>query len=162
MRRGRWLALAALSSALTACGSTKSSSSAGITAKTREPTSTAPSGSSAPSATASAPAGAETVSASAGGVTATMHGSSHHPRVGLWPVHFTVTRLGHPARAAVSYEFLFAGQVVARRSHYIFTGSFSDRIEWPADAVGYPLTLRAVITAGRTVLNLDYPVQVSR
>ncbi len=102
------------------------------------------------------------VSATAGGVTATMYGSSHTPKVGPWPLHFTVTADGRAATASVSYEFLFGGTVVARRSHYTFTGSFSDVAQWPATAVGYPLTFRAVITSGRSVINLDYPVQVTR
>jgi hypothetical protein len=90
-----------------------------------------------------------------------MHGSTHEPRVGpLWPDSFAVTNAGRPAAASLEYEFLLAGQVVAHRSHYRFTGSFHDTIEWPAAAVGYPLTLRAVIRAGGRVLNLDYPVKV--
>lgn len=114
------------------------------------------------SASASAAAGADSVSASAGGVTATMRAGTHTPRVGSWPVHFSVTRAGQPVKASVSYEYLFAGQVVARRSHYSFTGRFSDVFLWPAEAAGYPLTFRAVITAGRSVIDLDYPVQVHR
>jgi hypothetical protein len=52
--------------------------------------------------------------------------------------------------------------VVAHRSHYRFTGSFHDTFEWPASAVGYPLTFRAVIKSDGATLNLDYPVQVVR
>lgn len=163
VRRGCCIAAAALL-VLPACGS--SSKGPGPAGRSRTAGATAPSsaveGGSSAVATATASASAETVTASADGVTATMRGSTHHPRVGRWPVHFTVTSSGRPARAALSYEFLLGGQVVAHRSHYLFTGSFSDHIEWPAEAVGYPLTLRAVITAGRAVLNLDYPVQVSR
>ena len=62
--------------------------------------------------------------------------------------------------ASVGYEFLFGGQVVARRSHYTFRGHFSDIVEWPASAVGYPLTLRTVVRAAGATINLDYPVQV--
>jgi len=95
-------------------------------------------------------------------VTATLHASTHQPKVERpWPIRFTVARGGSPAAASVSYEYLFAGQVVARRSHYTFTGHFSDVFKWPAGAVGYPLTFRAVIVAGATTINLDYPVQVS-
>ena len=54
-----------------------------------------------------------------------------------------------------------AGQVVARRSHYNFTGHFSDTFQWPASAVGYPLSLRAVIVSGKTTFNLDYAVRVT-
>ena len=91
-----------------------------------------------------------------------MHASTHHPKVNSpWPIHFVVTRAGHPVGASVSYEFLFGEQVVARRSHYNFTGHFSDVVMWPSSAVGYPLTFRAVILSGGTKINLDYQVQVS-
>jgi hypothetical protein len=103
------------------------------------------------------------VSASVGGVTATMHAGTHHPKVQQpWPIGFIVTRGGRPAGASVSYEYLFAGQVVARRSHYRFTWHFADVFQWPATAVGYPLTFRAVIVAGASTIDLDYPVQVVR
>jgi hypothetical protein len=86
--------------------------------------------------TATAAPTATTVSAAVGAIAATMHGSTHEPRVGpLWPDRFTVTSAGRPTSASLEYEFLLAGQVVARRSHYAFTGSFHDTIEWPAPAV---------------------------
>lgn len=92
-----------------------------------------------------------------------MHASTHHPRVDRpWPVSFSVSANGRPASAEVRYEYLFAGQVVAHRSDYRFRGSFHDTFVWPASAVGYPLTFRAVILAAGTTLNLDYSVQVSR
>jgi hypothetical protein len=102
------------------------------------------------------------VSGTAGGVTATLHASTHKPKVNRpWPLHFTVTHNGAPVKAAVEYEYLFGGQVVAHRSHYIFTGHFSDVFRWPSTAVGYPLTFRAVITSKGATINLDYPVQVT-
>jgi hypothetical protein len=108
-----------------------------------------------------APGGGETVVGSAGGVVATMHAGTHSPRVGRpWPVRFMATRGGSGVVASVGYEFLFAGQVVAHRSHYTFRGHFSDIVEWPASAVGYALTLRAVVRAAGATINLDYPVQV--
>ena len=103
------------------------------------------------------------MSASAAGVTATMRAGSHTPVTGVpWPVHFTVTRGGQPARASVSYEYLLGEQVVGRRSHYVFTGSFSDTFNWPPAAVGYELTLRAVVVSGRSMIDLGYPVKVTR
>jgi hypothetical protein len=97
-----------------------------------------------------------------GGVTATLHADTHHPKVEApWPIRFTVSSGGRPARASVSYEYLFGGQVVAHRSHYTFTGHFSDVFKWPASAVGYPLTFRAVIVSGAKTIDLDYPVQVT-
>jgi hypothetical protein len=97
------------------------------------------------------------------GLTASMHPQSRHPVVERpWPISFTVTRSGRPARASVSYEYLLDEQVVARRDHYAFDGHFADVFKWPAAAVGYPLTFRAVIQAAGTVIDLDYPVQVVR
>jgi hypothetical protein len=102
-----------------------------------------------------------TVTSSAGGVTATMRAGTHQPMVERpWPIRFTVTRAGQAAKASVSYEYLFGGQVVAHRSHYTFTGHFSDVFKWPSTAVGYPLTFRAVIVSNGATIDLDYPVQV--
>jgi len=94
---------------------------------------------------------------------ATMHAGTHTPTVGrAWPVSFSVQRAGRPAPAAVSYQYLLASQVVARRSHYRFRGHFSDVFHWPSSAVGYALTFRAVVESGVTTLYLDYPVRVRR
>ncbi len=107
-------------------------------------------------------AAAGVVTGASGMITATLHAGTHHPKVNqAWPLSFTVSVSGHPANASVSYEYLFGGQVVAHRSHYTFTGHFSDVFRWPSTAVGYPLTFRAVIVSGAKTINLDYPVQVS-
>ncbi len=103
------------------------------------------------------------VSAGAGGVLATMHGGTHQPRVGArWPFQIIVTHHGRPAKATVTYEYVFGGQVVARRAQHSFTGRFSDEIEWPSSAVGYPLEFRAAIVCEGVTINLDYPVVVAR
>jgi hypothetical protein len=154
---------------LAACGSSSKSASSSTAAS-----SPSASGSAARSTTSSTPTSTTTsasaagatgiVSGSASGITATMHAGTHNPRVNdLWPLSFSVSRGGSPVKASVNYEFLFAGQVVGRRSHYTFTGHFSDRdFLWPSAAVGYPLTFRAVIASGTSTINLDYPVQVIR
>lgn len=91
-----------------------------------------------------------------------MKGATHQPKVGQrWSFHFTVTRAGRPVKAGVTYEFVFNGQVVAHREHYAFVGQFTDNIEWPATAVGYPLEFRAAIVSEGATINLDYPVRVS-
>lgn len=138
--------------ALAACGSSSKGSSSS-TAATGTGSTTAPS--------PSHETATGVVSGSSGPVTATMHASTHNPAVQKpWPLAFTVTSAAAPAKASVSYEYLFGGQVVAHRSHYDFTGHFADVFHWPAEAVGYPLTFRAVIVAGGHTLDLDYPVQV--
>jgi hypothetical protein len=144
-----------LGPALSGCGGGKSS---------RANTSTAtPSTGSRATPPASRETSPGVVQATARDISATMHASSHHPRVDRpWPVSFTVTQAGRAARARVRYEYLFAGQVVAHRSNYRFSGRFRDVFRWPASALGYPLTFRAVITTGKATLNLDYRVQVIR
>jgi hypothetical protein len=118
---------------------------------------------SAPPSTGVASRNSRTVTGSAGGVRAKMHAGTHTPKAGRnWRVRFLVTRGGQRVTASVSYQFLFAGHVVARRSHYTFHGRFVDIVNWPSSAVGYPLTFRAVVTSGGASINLDYPVQVTR
>lgn len=143
------------------CGSSsKPTTDAGTAAAATHATQTT-SASAQTTTTATSSATGNVVGASVGGVSATLHAATHHPKVQVpWPIHFTVTRGGAPAHASVSYEYLFAGQVVARRSHYTFTGEFSDTFHWPASAVGYPLTFRAVIVSAGVTIDLDYPVQV--
>lgn len=147
---------------LAGCGGSSTSSSTQATTQT---TGTSSATSSTPQSTVpSTPrVTGNTVTASSGGVTATLHASTHHPKVDRpWPLRFTVTRAGHAVKASVDYEYLLGEQVVAHRSHYTFTGRFSDIFTWPTSAVGYPLTFRAVIVAAGATLNLDYPVQVVR
>lgn len=147
------------------CGSSPKSNTttthATQTTPRRTSASTSPQSTGPTQTTATSTATANVVSASVGGVSATLHAATHHPHVQVpWHIHFTVTHNGAPAHASVSYEYLFAGQVVARRSHYTFTGGFSDTFHWPSSAVGYPLTFRAVIVSAGVTINLDYPVQV--
>lgn len=157
------------------CGGNSSKSDSTNTTRPSATSATAPSGSTTAQPSTTTGSSQSTVSTSAtihaggivvgtaGSVRATMHPASHHPKVEHpWPISFTATRAGRAARASVSYEYLFGGQVVARRSHYTFTGHFSDIFKWPASAVGYPLTFRAVIVSAGVTLNLDYPVQVTR
>src|SRR5437588_8759734 len=157
--RPRTLAATALAIlALGGCGGSASSGSAPKPAPPSASSTVAPARSTLPPA-----GGLRVVSGTAGDVTASMHAGTHRPKVGRnWPVRFIVTRGGQFVQASVSYEFLLAGQVVARRSHYTFHGRFHDIVNWPASAVGYPLTLRAVIESGGATINLDYPLQVSR
>lgn len=158
--------LTVIALALPGCGksSTASTSQPTHAASTQSTTASTPTSSLRSSTVTVAPATPTTlvVSGAARGVTATLHASTHTPKVNRpWPLHFTVTRGGALAKATVQYEYLFGGQVVARRSHYTFTGHFSDVFQWPATAVGYPLTFRAVITSEGATINLDYPVRVT-
>lgn len=103
------------------------------------------------------------VTASAQGLTVTLHAGTHSPRVNAaWPISFTATRTGQPVRATLAYEYLFAGAVVGKRPHKPFTGHAHDVFRWPASAVGYPLTFRAVLVADGATFDLDYAVKVER
>jgi len=173
---GRPIPLGACALLLAACGGSSKHSSSSASPPAASPTSSAAAPgdtTEAPGATTAAPASTATsggapaisgnsVTASAGGVTASLVTGTHTPKANTtWPLRFTVRRGGRPAQASVSYEYLFSGQVVARRSHYTFRGSFHDTFVWPMSAIGYPLTFRAVVVAGSTTIDLDYPVQVS-
>ncbi len=159
------LALAiAAAAALSGCGESASKTPGATTSTASSSTGApAPPAAGGGAVTGAAVGAARTVSASTMGVTATMHAGTHAPLVGrAWPVHFIVTSAGRPAPASVAYEYLLGAAVVARRSHYTFHGRFSDVFYWPASAVGYPLTFRAVIVSGPAHIDLDYTVQVAR
>jgi hypothetical protein len=90
--------------------------------------------------------------------------TTHRPVVGApWPIAIRAhTAAGRPLRASVRYQFLFAGSVVARRSHHRFRGGFHDTLRWPARSVGVPLTFRAVVVTPLGTRRLDYKVRVRR
>jgi hypothetical protein len=117
---------------------------------------------------AASPAGAATFRA-------TLKAPGHNPKASqAWTITVTATTIsGKPLRATAYYQFLYNGQVVAtrypspsgpdRHSPYAFRGSYRDPIDWPASAVGQPLTFRVVVTVphrGRKLL--DYAVRVRR
>jgi hypothetical protein len=100
----------------------------------------------------------------ASGFRATLSVPGHYPRAGRsWPVTVTASYNGRAVTANVRYLFLYGGQVVSRQSNYRFHGHFTDRaFTWPARAVGYPLTFRAVVSSSRGSRKLDYWVRVRR
>lgn len=105
--------------------------------------------------------GAAVVKGSSQGLTATMTVGTHHPTVGRkWPLAFTAKRGKRAARVTVTYEYLYGGKVVAVRAHHTFTGSYKDALIFPASALHEPLTFRAVISAGKTTIDLDYSIEV--
>jgi hypothetical protein len=106
----------------------------------------------------------QTATAASGELVATLAAPNHTPKVGkTWRITVTAQDPGgRPVQAHVKYLFLFNGTVVARRSDFVFTGVFHDTIGWPANAVGLPLTFRAVVSSEIGTKALDYPVEVSR
>jgi len=117
---------------------------------------------------------------------AKLRAPGHHPKANrLWPITVTcLTTSGKPVRATATYKFVYNGQVVAtrypspkadpkspcsragtcRHSPYPFKGRMRDgTFIWPRRAVGFPLTLRVVVTVkGKGSVNLDYSVRVRK
>jgi hypothetical protein len=164
-RRAWCLAAACIAAlaVLSGCGGSSGTTSTRATVSSPQVSATSSStANTTPAVAAPASATAHTVGTTSGGITATLRAGTHQPKVEApWPIQFTVIRAGRAVTASVSYEYLFGGQVVAHRSHYTFSGHFSDVFKWPSTAVGYPLTFRAVIVAAGVTIDLDYSVKVS-
>ncbi|MGD1051825.1 MAG: hypothetical protein ABR947_12230 [Solirubrobacteraceae bacterium] len=113
---------------------------------------------------AGANASSPLVKGSSGPLSATLLPSTHTPKVNVkWPITVTATLSGKPAHATAFYEFLFGGSVVSTQyvsnnKHFSFTGHFSDKLLFPADSAGEPLTLRVVIKAAGHTVNLNWSI----
>lgn len=115
--------------------------------------------------------------ASAASFVARLKAPNHSPKAGTksWVITVTArTSSGRALHATAVYQFLYNGQRVSTqypnpghstgaRHPYAFTGSYRDAILWPKRAVGFPLTLRVVVSVpGRGSRNLDWAVRVRR
>jgi hypothetical protein len=122
---------------------------------------------------AALPALASTVRGSSGPLSATMTAGTHTPTCKQkWPVTVTAKLHGKPARAKAIYQFLSGGYLVStqypfsKNSHqhtpYHFRGSFYDYTFGPfgALAVGHPLVVRTVVSAGGQTVYLAYDINV--
>jgi hypothetical protein len=112
-----------------------------------------------------------------GALTATFTAGTHHPNCKQkWPITVTASLNGKPAHASAFYQFMYGGQVVARRYPFAatprnrqnriwhFFRRFTDNTFGPfgALAVGQHLTIRAVVQAGRYTAYPSYWVTVVR
>jgi hypothetical protein len=152
MRAATLVSVILLASGGAACGGGKSKST---TSRSATSTSTT---------TSSKPAGG-TSSVSTGPIHGTLVGQSHAPKVKqAWRYSLKVTdATGRPLSGTVDIEFVFAGQVVGRDtppSHPVTDGRWHDTIEFPARAVGFALTFRAVVHTRLGSVILDWPVKV--
>jgi hypothetical protein len=120
-------------------------------------------------------ASASTTTYKDGPLTATFTAGSHRPNCKQkWPITVTASLNGKPAHASAFYQFMYSGQVVAKRYPFAdtprnrrnriwdFFGRFTDNTFGPfgALAVGQPLTVRAVVHAGRYTAYPSYSVTV--
>ncbi len=116
--------------------------------------------------TSAAPPGGS-ASVTAGPVRGTLTAPNHAPTVGKpWPYSVKVTdATGKPLSGTVDIEFVFGGQVVGRDTpptHPVKNGSWGDKIKFPADAAGQPLTFRAVVHTSRGSITLDWPITAQK
>jgi len=118
---------------------------------------------------------AATTSYRDGPLLATFSAGTHYPNCKqMWPVTVTATFRGRPAHATAFYQFLGPGGVVVRQYPFAHTrknphnqiwhfyGRFTDNTFGPfgALAVGYRLTVRAVVSVGRYTAYPSYWVKV--
>jgi len=106
-----------------------------------------------------------TSSVSTGPVHGRLTAENHAPVVNKdWHYSLTVTdAAGHPLSGTVDVEFVFSGAVVGRDTpptHPVTNGRWHDTVRFPADAVGEPLTFRAVVHTHLGTITLDWPITV--
>lgn len=143
---------------MAACGGSKSKT-------TSSSTGTATRTAAAPSAN---PATATTPIAAIGPVRATLHGANHAPVAGknwAYSVHVTGAS-GKPLAGTVETDFAVSGLGVVGKEtpavHKLKNGTLSDTLQFPADAVGHPITLVTVIHTAVGAVALGWPVNVSK
>jgi hypothetical protein len=140
--------------ALAACGGSGGSSS----------TSTHPATASTSTATHSGASGA---SVTTGPVHGTLVGANHSPKINVkWPYTVTVTdAAGHPLDGTVAINFTFGGEVVGRDTpptHPLKSGRWHDNLKFPAQSLGEPLSLQAVVHTSSGSITLSWPVTTTR
>jgi len=145
-------ALIGLAASLGACGSSSSSGSPATTT---------------PAKTSTTVDGSGGAAVSTGAVHASFQGAGHNPAVKQsWPYSVHVTDAsGHPLSGTVKIQFSFGGQVVGTDHppvHPVKHGSWHDTLTFPAESVGYPLILQAVVHTGAGSVTLSWPITVHK
>jgi len=100
-------------------------------------------------------------SASAAAFTARLTAPNHTPTANkLWPITVTATRGRTKLSGSVRYEFLYSGSVVSHQPGHSFRGGvYHDTLKFPTESVGYPLTLRVIVTTKYGTVDLDWAVK---
>ena len=100
-----------------------------------------------------------------------LHAPGHHPtECEKWPIRVSAhTRSGRPLHATALYKYLYQGDVVGTASPYgrnstrpyPFKGHFRDKLRFPSESVGIPLTFRIVLkTKHHGKERIDYRIKV--
>ena len=155
--------------AATACGGSKTSSSpaaATTPVTTTQQTATTSVTTTQQAATTPASSGGR-ASVTAGPVRGVLIGANHAPTVGkLWRYSVKVTdAAGHPLSGTVDIEFTYSGVVVGHDkppTHPLTNGAWSDRLTFPAQSAGQPLSVQAVAHTSAGSITLDWPVTVKQ
>lgn len=72
---------------------------------------------------------------------------------------------GQPLSGTVEIGFAFGGQIVGRDtppSHPVTNGQWRDSLKFPAQAVGMPLSVHAVVHTRLGSITLDWPIRVQQ
>ncbi len=98
--------------------------------------------------------------ASAAAFSAHLRAPNHTPTASKpWPITVTVTRGDSMLSGSVRYEYLYDGSVVSHQPGHSFSGGvYRDTLDFPREAVGYPLTLRVIVTTRYGTVDLDWAV----
>ena len=94
--------------------------------------------------------------------TARFHAPNHAPVANQnWYVTTTAYRNGVGLAGTVKYQFLFSGLVVSTQAGGHFKhGVFHDHLLFPTKSVGFPLTLRVVVTTKYGTVDIPWTVKV--
>lgn len=98
---------------------------------------------------------------------ATLRGQNHHPTAGhRWTYSVRATDAkGRPLSGTTDTEFVFGGKVVGHETpatHRLKNGALSDKITFPAAAVGVPLKVQVVVHTKLGSATLDWSVKVQK
>ena len=94
----------------------------------------------------------------------TPHIANHTPIVDRkWPVELTVTRGKTKLSGTVVYQFMFAGSVVSTQpvhgSYKFKAGVYRDKMIFPKQSLGQPLTLRFVVKTRYGTEHVDWKIK---
>jgi hypothetical protein len=95
---------------------------------------------------------------------AALHGQNHAPKIGKkWQYLVIATDpSGHALPGTVDTEFVFNGTVVGRESpptHPLTNGRLDNKVTYPAQAAGIPLTFRVVVHTRAGTVTLNWSVK---
>jgi hypothetical protein len=112
---------------------------------------------------ASASSSGSSSQVSTGPVRGKLVGDNHTPKLKAnWFYTVTVTDAnGHPLNGTVLTQFAFGGQVEGRETpptHKLRGGHLRDRINFPPESLGVPLTMQTVVHTPKGSITLSWPV----